>query len=182
MKQKLRALAERLLRRYRTSNERKQQNSKLQRSEKQFYNQLREGTTNIQEAPTEEEIEIYWSGPWTKNKVQTEGKEWFKVVNTEVASIQEINDTKISIEEPQKVIKKIQCWKAPGPDKIQNFWYKETKLTHTIILKAMNKYIQEPNSIPRFITQAYTYLKLKTQNITNPRVTIYRSIICLTTI
>jgi len=48
----------------------------------------------------------------------------------------------------KKVIAKAQNWKAPGPDKIQNFWYKRLPATHPMILKLINKCIHEPDSIP----------------------------------
>ena len=75
IKQKLRIQSERM-RRYKTSNERKQHNRKFLNNEKYFYNQIREDEIKIHEAPTKEALEEYWGSLWTQSKQHTEDAEW----------------------------------------------------------------------------------------------------------
>jgi hypothetical protein len=80
-------------------------------------------------------------------------------------------------EEVGNAIKKTSNWKAPGPDKIQNFWWKNFTVVHPFVAKQFAKIVQDPTQVPSFFTIGNTYLISKTPTDCKNRPTI-----CLPTI
>ena len=92
-----------------------------------------------------------------------------------------MHDMTITPEEVTKTINATHNWKAPGKDKIMNFWLKRFTSTHTHIAELFNRYITYPHTMPHTLTQGITYLKPKDPADTeNPAK--YRPITCLPTI
>lgn len=70
-------------------------------------------------------------------------------------------------------------WKAPGIDRISNFWYKRLTSLHPCFTKLINEVLLEPNKMPLFLTEGKTYIKPKNSETQNP--SNYRPITCLPT-
>ena len=71
-------------------------------------------------------------------------------------------------------------WKAAGPDKIQNFWYKKLTSTHEHLAKQITDVINNPDTFPDFLTEGITYIQPKSHDTKNP--SNYRPITCLPTL
>jgi hypothetical protein len=44
-------------------------------------------------------------------------------------------------------------WKAPGPDRINNFWIKRFTATHSYLAYHFNQFMEDAGSIPDFLVQ-----------------------------
>jgi hypothetical protein len=69
-------------------------------------------------------------------------------------------------------------WKAPGRDKIPNFWLKQLTATHKHIAAIFNK-LTEADQIPEWLMSGATILIPKNENTENPK--NYRPVTCLPT-
>jgi hypothetical protein len=66
--------------------------------------------------------------------------------------------------------------KAPGRDKIPNFWLKQLTATHKHIAEIFNK-LNEEDFISEWLTAGVTYLIPKNENTGNPK--NYRPVTCM---
>jgi hypothetical protein len=78
-----------------------------------------------------------------------------------------------------KTIRKRNNWSAPGIGGIQNFWWKKLRGTWKAMVKSFNKWIEQPEIIPEWITQGRTVLLPKLDDLSDERE--YRPITCLNT-
>ncbi|KAL1461990.1 hypothetical protein WDU94_013846 [Cyamophila willieti] len=179
LKQKLMAQSNRL-RRYRISKDRKQQNIMFTNKPRSFYNNLRTERVEIHDNPPMDEIENYWKSIWSIEKDYNKEASWLEEEIEESTNITRMEEMNITTEDVQNAIKRSHSWKAPGIDKIHNYWSKYITATHTKLAELLNQAIDDPTKIPEFFTQGLTYLKPKTNETNNP--TKYRPITCLPTI
>jgi len=54
--------------------------------------------------------------------------------------------------------KKLANWKAPGPDRVQNFWIKHLKSLHLTPTEMYNSTITNPHKAPLWLTEGQTTL------------------------
>src|SRR5678816_1632928 len=86
----------------------------------------------------------------------------------------------ISQKEVKKVLVKLNNWKAPGPDKVQNVWLKKVTVLISPLTKCINRLLNGREAIPEWLTIGDTNLIPKSEETKNP--TKYRPITCLPTI
>lgn len=86
----------------------------------------------------------------------------------------------VRVEDISESLKRAHNWTAPGPDKVQNFWFKFFTSVHHPLAKIFNDLINNPEDIPQFLTFGVTYLKPKDNDTKNPAK--YRPITCLPTV
>jgi hypothetical protein len=86
----------------------------------------------------------------------------------------------ITSEDIKQTIKKLHNWKAPGLDKIQNYWWKNFPYLHHHLSIHINRIMQIPELMPDFLNHGITYLKPKSDNTQDPK--NYRPITCLNTL
>ncbi|KAI5720807.1 hypothetical protein M8J77_011910 [Diaphorina citri] len=182
LKQKLTVFSTRL-RRYSKCNDRKKQNKEFQNNEKKFYRQLKAGNTNMNNentnTPSLDQVTSYWSGIWTNNIEHNNRASWLRTEENEAESITAMEEPLITETILQQVLEKTHNWKSPGSDNIHNYWYKKLTCLHRKILEYINDFIEQPLSIPRFLTEGKTYLLPKGK--TSPDPSKYRPITCLQT-
>lgn len=78
-------------------------------------------------------------------------------------------------------LKKAHNWKAPGPDKVHNIWYKYFWSGHEKLLELINECIRSPRLFPTFLLKGVTYLIPKSSEFsTDPAQA--RPITCLCTL
>lgn len=184
LKQKLAASAKRL-RRYKISNERRNQNRQFLNKEKYFYRNLETTTNTVNpvaeaKAPSKDAIRQFWSNIWT-TQVSHKSKRWITDEKKRVGTIKTMQSWEISKEEIQDAVSKTLNWKAPGIDKLQNFWYKRFTSTHAKLARTFTKLLACPEEMPQFMTQGITYLLPKTTHVSEDP-SKYRPITCLPTV
>nr|XP_018896013.1 PREDICTED: uncharacterized protein LOC109029817 [Bemisia tabaci] len=91
----------------------------------------------------------------------------------------------ISEADVEGALKKMLNWKAPGPDKLQNFWLKSFKSAHQQLARCFGrcfgKILQCPEELPAFLTTGITFLIPKTKRYSDDPAK-YRPITCLPTV
>lgn len=182
LKQKLSVYAARL-KRYKKSSDRKHQNNQFQHNEKKFYQNLNSSNTSSTEEfaiPEEQEILAFWKNIWSQSVNHNEDAPWIKLEEETHQNITRNSQNTVTLEELQQAIAKTHNWKAPGPDKVQNFWYKKLTNIHGPMTFAINRTLDQPDQFPVFLTEGITYIKPKNQDTTNPA--NYRPITCLSTL
>ena len=123
LKMKLCAIAQRLSR-YTKRSDQFHQNKLFQTDAKKFYRELNQKQAPVTEPPTQASIESFWNGILEDGKTHNTESSW---IQREAKSFQAItpepwND--FSLAELKSTLKGLHNWKAPGPDKLQNFWIK----------------------------------------------------------
>lgn len=182
LKQRLKIYANRL-RRYRRSHKRRIDNRLFDSNQKAFYR-------NIQATPTEErnndfpeveDVRQFWSKIWEIPAIHKNNGEWIRQEKRRTDKTPIMPSQRISTAEVKEILKGSLNWKAAGPDKIHNYWYKKFSCTHEKIAVVLNNMLQNPESTPDFITRGSTYMIPKTMPaVANP--SKYRPITCLPTI
>ncbi|XP_052756188.1 uncharacterized protein LOC128201893 [Galleria mellonella] len=185
LKQKLNAATSRL-KRYVNCTLRKKQNSQFINSEKQFYRQLTLNTqntptgTNTQSTvtmPSAEDLHRFWSNIWANPVSHNDAAGWIKTNAQLLDKITAMQYEHVPIQVFDDVIKKMHNWKAPGTDNIHNYWYKKFSRLHPILHNHINSFIENPDTIPEFVTEGITYMIPKDQEHQDPGK--YRPITCL---
>jgi hypothetical protein len=116
-------------RRYKTSQKRRRDNKTFKNNEKKFYAQLVKRKAVPEDAPTGREIENVWNSKWSSDTTHKQTA-WLNEVRFKGETMEY---KQITEEEIGNAMKKTSNWKAPGPDKIQNFWWKKFTVVHPFI-------------------------------------------------
>ena len=72
---------------------------------------------------------------------------------------------------------RMKNWKSPGPDKVYGFWVKRITCLHTDLTRNYNLLVQNPDSVPDWLSQGITNLIPK--NNKTDQAKNYRPITCL---
>ncbi|XP_054745905.1 putative mediator of RNA polymerase II transcription subunit 24 [Anastrepha obliqua] len=178
-KQKLKVYAARLTR-YKESNQRRTDNKLFTNNQKTFYKKLA-SKEDFQIIPlTKEQITNYWKNIWSIPTQHNESATWIRQEEHRQKDLQPQHNIALSTEELTNIINKTHNWKCPGIDNVQNFWYKKFTSTHHHLALAINKIIDQPQTLQEFLTIGKTYIKPKNNETTNP--SNYRPITCLPTL
>lgn len=177
-KQQLQAQTKRL-KRYKKSYQRKQENKLFNTNEKKFYRTLQTTEQQMNNPPPIIELKSYWANIWSQAVTHNRKAQWITDEETTQTSTTPMPNTTITLEDVKNALSRAHNWKAPGDDKIQNFWLKSFTSIHQPLTKIFQNFIQEAEAIPPFLTQGVTYLKPKDADTANP--SKYRPITCLST-
>ena len=178
LKQKLQAKAQRFRRFTKRSNFFRQ-NKIFREDAKKFYRELGKNKIEVNNPPTTEEVETFWSNIWENEKEHNRNASWIKQQENQLDEIEIQPWSPISIAEAKASIARSSNWKAPGIDKISNFWIKYLHSTHEDLTSAFNDIVLHPEKCPIWLTQGNTFLLPKTEDTQNPK--NYRPITCLPT-
>ncbi|KAL0840474.1 hypothetical protein ABMA28_015720 [Loxostege sticticalis] len=188
LKQKLTVITSRI-NRYRACSLRKTQNTQFQNNEKNFYRNLKTSTTNnttnnnnnAHSSPEPDSVRNFWAEIWEQPKEHNDNAGWLESEYKKNEHIPQMSFEIIPVDIFQAVISKLHNWKAPGTDKIHNFWYKKLTYTHAFLHNHINKFIQDPQTLPDYVMTGTTYMIPKDlSDSSNPAK--YRPITCLQTI
>ena len=70
-------------------------------------------------------------------------------------------------------------WKSPGPDRLPNFWIKQSKSLHKPMTEAYSKIVKDPKQTPDWLVEGATNPLPKKEETWIPK--NYRPIACLPT-
>ena len=155
-------------------------NNMFLNNQKKLFQKLQGVKLNkISDPPQQPEIDNFWtttlSIPTQHNKSAT----WLKSEKLIRRDTPQDTWTDITTEDLRKNLKKLRNWKAPGLDKVQNFWIKKLHTLHSPMAKAFNHICQHPESMPKWMTEGTTTLIYKKGKESLPK--NYRPITCLPT-
>jgi hypothetical protein len=179
LKQKIMASGKRL-KRYNKSLKRKQDNRIFNNNQKHFYQSLTKEAIVNPKPPNKTELIKFWENLWSKPITHKSNTSWLKDEIQINNSLVQMQPTIVFIDDLKVTLRKLQNWKAPGPDMIQNYWWKYLTAIHPHLTLHINHLMENPESMPKFLLQGITYLKYKTEKTDDPK--NYRPITCLPTL
>ena len=135
--------------------------------------------SKISNPPTQPDIDDFWTTTLSTPTQHNRSATWLK--SEKLTRRDKPPDTWVDIttEDLQKNLKKLRNWKAPGLDKVQNFWIKKLHALHSPMVKALNHICHHPESMPLWMTEGTTTLIYKKGEESLPK--NYRPITCLPT-
>ncbi|XP_044760833.1 uncharacterized protein LOC123318279 [Coccinella septempunctata] len=150
MKQQLAVYAHRL-RSYKESNERKKQNALFEKNERRFYRDIIEKKHQTQNTCTKMlELERFWEEIWSKEVRHGADSPWIYEEERRMADINEMPNPQMTPADLSRVLSRLPNWKAPGRDKVRNFWIKKFSSTHPYISEEFNNILRQPSRCPKF--------------------------------
>ena len=154
-------------------------NRMFQEDEGLFYKKT-EGSKQLEgKVPAMEKFEEFWGGIWEDNS-KTPQRKWMNTISNKIAEkVTDVQDFSISEEKVYNTIKKRKNWSSPGIDGVQNFYWKKLKGTWSALTRCFNKWVEQPEEIPDWLTQGRTVLLPKSEDLSNEK--NYRPITCLNT-
>jgi hypothetical protein len=150
-------------------------------NEKRFYRNVKQERTpkNLQ-YPSLSDITEFWQQQLAVPENFNKMARWIKEEEL-TSNYETMQNIEITSEDLKQVLKKQHNWKAPGPDGMQNYWYKKFTSCHAKMTELFNSIILDPTKLPEFTTRGITYLIHKDlEDTKNPEK--YRPITCLPTI
>ena len=146
-------------RRLEKNRKRLRQNGLYQRDAGRFYRELDKQTIQVTSPPSESEIEQYWGGILETEVHHNESAFWLRrQTNGETHRKDEQQWLPISDNEVTSCLKMLGNWKSPGPDMVYGFWVKCITCLHTDLTCNCNLLVQNPDSVPDWLSQGITTL------------------------
>lgn len=146
--------------RYLISEQRKSSNRMFCVNEKKFYRNLNQpipSTSEPNHVPSIERVEEYWSSLWDRTR-NHRNAQWMKDEEEQNRNLPEMECQGISAIQLREALQRTHNWKAPGPDKVQNFWYKRLTAVHLKLAELFSQCLEHPDLFPSSLTQGITYL------------------------
>ncbi|KAL1446054.1 hypothetical protein WDU94_005517 [Cyamophila willieti] len=170
------------LSRYNKSEKRKIQNRNYIRDKKRFFSQLfsHVNPSHVNIEANETEFLEFWRNIWNNNGDANLRENWKTTLEEETNALPGFEYKEITMNEVTECIKKTSNWKAPGPEKVHNFWIKYLTSTHRNITKSFNECLENNIKFPEFLIKGKTTLIHKKNNQLDPK--NYRPITCLPTL
>lgn len=168
---------------YLNSSKRKESNKTFKMNEKKFYRNLKrplETETSL-DPPAIQQVEEYWSTLWSSTGSHNQQAQWIQEEKDNHSDLPQMGFQEITAAQLHAVLLRAHNWKAPGPDKLQNFWYKRLTSTHTKMATILTECIKHPDLCPAWLSQGVTYLLPKSASFQNDPCK-GRPITCLNTI
>jgi hypothetical protein len=163
----------------RTRDEKIRNNKMFREDEGRFYRKINNAKGRRGTVPDIDKFVEFWAGIW-EDETSTPHRRWMRTVAEKIrAKVINVEELTITEEKLYKTIRKRKNWSTPGIDGMQNFWWKKLRGTWKAMVKSFNKWIEQPEIIPEWITQGRTVLLPKLDDLSDERE--YRPITCLNT-
>lgn len=177
LKQRLMALNNRLRRFIRRENQ-YHHNNTFQNNPGKFYDEIRNDKINIDEPPTENDINSFWKPIFNNEQHYNKDTYWLNDYKNAVGEkIQEAEYQEVTKEEVKSATSKFQNWKSPGIDRLHNFWWCHLTNLHHKMADVLDHILNHPDQSPPWLTTGRTTLVPKKHETKNPA--NYRPITCL---
>lgn len=122
----------------------------------------------------------YWEQIWANKEDHDETAYWIQEEQDKNNSLPEMECPAISLEDVKLALKNVPNWKAPGRDKIQNYWWKKFTSVHETLARQFQRCLMNPEEVPNFLMEGVTYMLPKTDTPDHPKK--FRPITCLPTL
>ena len=162
-----------------TKDERIRDNNMFRDDQSKFYRSINTKQEQKGKVPNIDKFVNFWAGIW-EDGTTTPHKEWMRTVAQKIREkVRDIVEIEISEESLHATVRKRKNWSSSGIDGIQNYWWKKFIGARKSMVQCMKRWIEDPEQMPRWITDGRTVLLPKTEDLGNER--NYRPITCLNT-
>ena len=155
------------------------QNKLFSCNQKLLYKELGGKKETLNEAPDKEETRRFWEGIWSEKGNYNRNANWISDFQDYVEEIEvdQMKEVDIGISDVVTRIKKMANWKAPGPDGVRGFWFKQFSSVHGNLAEALARCIQS-GEVPDWMVKGRTVL-IQKDKAKGPIASNFRPITCL---
>ena len=153
-------------------------NKKFGENPRKVYREIMKESIEVLKPPCEEQLENFWR-PLYETPVQHKENEWINTIISENRERQEMAPFIIDLDHMKRKLKEFSNFKAPGIDKIPNFWLKQFNSLLPKYVSSFNNIKNGEEPTPDWLTTGQTKLLPKSQETERPNK--YRPICCLST-
>ena len=155
------------------------QNNLFRNNQSQLYKELGGDVKDrTNETPDAEGSRTFWKSIWSVAEEHRKDAGWLeemrKKMEEEVVAMEKV---KISMRDVKAGIRRMANWKAPGPDGVRGFWFKNLSSLHEVLTEALQECLQN-GEVPSWMVKGRTFLAQK-DPAKGRAVSNYRPITCL---
>jgi len=155
------------------------QNKMFRENPKKLYREIGQSNIKVEHPPEPTDIMTFWSNIYETEKHHNRDAEWLKTQQQESQDQEIMQWRDIQTKDVTDKLAYTANWKAPGPDRVSNFWLKKLTSTHKQMAANINDIIREPVRTPEWMLEGKTSLLPKNQETKISK--NYRPITCLPT-
>ncbi len=154
------------------------QNNLFRNNQSQLYQELN-GSGDRGENPVPEagEATEFWSGIWGNEMRHDEEAPWIEGVKRKFEGVERQEAVGIGLQEVKDGVRRMSSWKAPGPDGIRGFWFKQFPSVHQAIAEGLQTCMDDGN-VPDWMVKGRTVL-IQKDKAKGTVASNYRPIACL---
>lgn len=178
LKQKIKAFGHRI-RRYNERTKRHKNNKIFFQNQSQFFRDLEKTENEGDNRVDSKTAHKFWSDVWAGGAAHDDKAYWIEEARSQIPSI-EMDELRISEADIKEALKGSNNWSAPGPDKLQNYWWKHLTSSHKTLSRLLQGTLEDPTTTPDFFTLGVTHLLPKDGDLQDPK--NYRPITCLSAV
>ena len=166
------------IKRYTNRIEQYRQNRLFENNQKLLFEQIEGIERGNEVIPDANESRTFWKSIWENDVRHNEKAEWIRNVKQEIShDLIPQTDLTITVETLRVQVRKLANWKAPGPDGVQGYWFKNLTSIHPLLGALLNDCLNSGET-PDWLTRGTTVLIMKDKS-KGGEVTNYRPITCL---
>ena len=177
LKANIKGMAEEVRNRERKAEERRI-NKQFDQNPRSVYSKLSGDSIEVVKPPKKEELDAFWR-PLFENEQQHNESEWIARIESTNSPKPPMSQVNISVESFNKKLSQYSNFKAPGIDKLPNYWIKALTPLHVHYVSFFDRIIRGNDQTPEWLTTGCTSLIPKSERTELP--SKYRPITCLST-
>ena len=176
LKNKIKASATKL-QTFKDKTKQQRQNNLFNSKQSYLYKELNGSSSNGNPSPNADEAKNFWENIWGKEVIH-ENAEWLEGMEKGFSEdVEKQHNIQIHISDIIRRIRQMNNWKAPGPDGVRGYWFKQLDCLHQPLVEAMQNCLDDGN-VPEWMVQGRTVLIQKDPE-KGTEASNYRPIACL---
>ncbi|MEM7298655.1 MAG: reverse transcriptase domain-containing protein [Bacteroidota bacterium] len=159
------------------ANLRTRQNTLFKNNQSYLYKELGGSTASKSEGPDGEEARTFWGNIWSNEVDFNREATWLPGIKEGFSSVRPQEDIETTIDDMRDGVKKMDNWKAPGPDGVQGFWFKKFSSLLPKLADSLSSCLRA-SEVPQWLVKSRTVLIQKDPK-KGTAASNYRPIACL---
>ena len=151
-------------------------NSLFQHNQKQIFRNWKSKKITVEEEPTKDEIQCFWSGIWSKQTSYNKNASWLSTLEQEYCQGTTSKNYVMDCSKFEKTLSKMKNNGAPGNDLIRCYWIKKLTITHKPLVHQFNTVYERNDTLPEWLVTGRTILLPKNNETAQAK--NYRPIAC----
>ena len=153
------------------------QNNLFKNNQSNLYKELSGSGRGENTAPDAADAISFWSGIWSERSEHKRDAEWIERVRAKLEGTEQQADVSVGVEDVVAGVRRMPCWKAPGPDGVRGFWFKKFSNLHQVIAGNLQECL-DGGDVPEWMVTGRTVLIQKDSAKGNVA-SNYRPLACL---
>ena len=136
------------------------QNNLFKNNQSNLYKELSGSEMGNNPTPNAAEATEFWRGIWSVSGEYEREATWIEDVKTKMRGKTRQENVSVSVEDVVAGVRKMPCWKAPGPDGVRGFWFKKLFNLHQCMAESLQECLDNGN-VPEWMVRGRTVLVQK---------------------